>query len=237
MKKLMVAASVAICAAAGFALESANVVGYAKNALPEGYSMITPCFETVGGGEYPIDNLLLNNVPDCDANLQVVNADGSWGTMCFWFNAWGDLPAGWFADADGTIPANIQLKPGQSVFFYTKAIGASAQSAGQIPGVITLDLDTGYSMIGNGSPVPVAIDDILLENVADCDANLQVVNPDGSWGTMCFWFNAWGDLPAGWFADADGTIPAGITLQPGQSVFFYTKASGAKVSIPSALAE
>ena len=199
--------------------------------------MITPCFETVGGGEYPIDNLLLNNVPDCDANLQVVNADGSWGTMCFWFNAWGDLPAGWFADADGTIPANIQLKPGQSVFFYTKAIGASAQSAGQVPGVITLDLDTGYSMIGNGSPVPVAIDDILLENVADCDANLQVVNPDGSWGTMCFWFNAWGNLPAGWFADADGTIPAGITLQPGQSVFFYTKASGAKVSIPSALAE
>ena len=105
-------------------MESANVVGYQANNVPAGYSMITPSFVNVDGTDYKIDDFLLNNVADCDANLQVVNADGSWGTMCFWFNAFGNLPAGWFADADGTIPAGITLQPGQSVFFYTKASGA-----------------------------------------------------------------------------------------------------------------
>jgi hypothetical protein len=112
------------CATVGLAIESANIVGYQANTVPTGYSMITPTFINVDGTDYNIDNFLLNNVEDCDANLQVVNADGSWGTMCFWFNAFGDLPAGWFADADGTIPAGITLQPGQSVFFYTKASGA-----------------------------------------------------------------------------------------------------------------
>ena len=199
--------------------------------------MITPCFETVGGGNYAIDSLVLEGVNDGDATFQVVNADGSWGTQGFWFNAWGTFPAGWFEDSLGTIPANVSLTPGQAVFFYTTAEGGKALSAGQVSGSITSNLETGYSMIGNASPVTISIDEITLEGVNDGDATVQVVNADGSWGTQGFWFNAYGDFPAGWFEDSLGTIPADITLQPGQSVFFYTTATGAKATIPSALAE
>ena len=234
----MIAASAVLCATVGFGeLASANIVGYQANAVPTGYSMVTPSFVNVDGTDYNIDNFLLNGVADGNATVQVVNPDGSWGTQGFWFNAYGDLPAGWFADSLGTTPAGITLKPGQAVFFYTTDSGASAQSAGQVPGVITLELATGYSMIGNASAVPVAIDDITLNGVADGNATVQVVNPDGSWGTQGFWFNAYGDLPAGWFADSLGTTPADITLAPGQSVFFYTTDTAAEVVIPSALAE
>ena len=198
--------------------------------------MITPCFETVGGSEYPIDNFVLNGVEDTMASVQVVNSDGSWGTIGYWFNAYGDLPAGWFTDATGLTPAEITLKPGQAVFFQTTATGATAQSAGQVSGELTLDLATGYSMIGNATPIEVAIDEITLIGVDDTMASVQVVNADGSWGTMGYWFNAYGDLPAGWFTDATGLTPAEITLTPGQSVFFQTTAVGAKVVIPSALA-
>ena len=207
--------------------------------------MITPCFEVVGGGNYAIDNFVVEGVDDGDATVQVVNADGSWSTQGFWLNEYIDgdtvYPAGWFTDASGAYSAEINLKPGQAVFFNTGSSTAKAMSAGQVPGVITIDLDRGYSMIGNASPVAVAIDEITLQGVDDGDATVQVVNPDGSWGTQGFWLNEYVDgdtiYPAGWFTDASGAYPAEITLQPGQSVFFNTGATGAKATIPSALAQ
>ena len=224
------------CATVGLAeLASANVVGYQANTVPTGYSMITPSFVNVDGSDYAIDSFILNNVDDCDATVQVVNSDGSWGARGVWFNEYEGLPAGWFTDATGLTPADIKLKPGQAVFFYTKATDAAAQSAGQVPEVITMEVASGYSMIGNASAVPVAIDEIKLIGVDDCDATVQVVNPDGSWGARGVWFNEFEGLPSGWFTDATGLTSADITLQPGQSVFFYTKAIGAKAVIPSAL--
>lgn len=228
-----------LCATVGFGLESANVVGYQANAVPNGYSMITPCFVNVDGTDYNIDNFLLNGVEDTMATVQVVNEDGSWGANGVWFNAYepDNLPAGWFTDTSGLTPANITLKPGQAVFFNTKATGASAQSAGQVPDIITMDIPNGYSMIGNASAVPVAIDDIKLIGVEDTMATVQVVNPDGSWGANGVWFNEYepDNLPSGWFTDTTGLTSANITLAPGQAVFFNAKATGAKAVIPSAL--
>ena len=114
-----------LCATVGFGeIASANVVGYQANAVANGYSMITPCFENVDGTDYAIDNFLLNGVNDCDATVQVVNPDGSWGTMGFWFNEYGDLPSGWFTDMNGLTSAAITLEPGQSLFVQTTATGA-----------------------------------------------------------------------------------------------------------------
>lgn len=242
MKKLMIAAAAAACGSV-FALESANVVGYQANAVPTGYSMVTPSFVNVDGTDYAIDNLTLIGVNDMDASVQVVNEDGSWGTQGFWLNeAEYDgvvYPAGWFTDASGETAANITLKPGQAVFFKTTASAASVQSAGQVSGNVTMNLATGYSMIGNTTPANMPIDSITLVGVNDMDASVQVVNADGSWGTQGFWLNETEYdgvvYPAGWFTDASGETPANITLTPGQSVFFKTTATGAKATIPSAL--
>ena len=169
------------------------------------------------------------------ATVQVMNPDGSWGANGVWFNAYEDLPAGWFTDATGLTPADITLKPGDAVMFSTSATAASVQSAGQVSEVITRDIPTGWSMVGNASVANVAIDEITLIGVDDTMATVQVMNPDGSWGANGVWFNAYEDLPAGWFTDATGLTPANITLAPGQSVMFSTTASGAKIVLPSAL--
>ena len=228
---------------------SASLVGYAKNALPKGYSMITPCFEVVGGGNYAIDSLVLEGVDDTQATVQIVNADGSWGAMGVWLNEYIDpstseiYPAGWFTDGSGATSAEISLTPGQAVFFYTTSEIAKAMSAGQVSASIPVTLDKGYSMIGNASPVALSIDSITLAGVDDTQATVQVVNPDGSWGTRGVWLNEYTDpstnevYPAGWFTDGSGATPADITLEPGQSVFFYTTAEGATATIPSALAQ
>ena len=232
------------CATVGLAeLTSANVVGYQNNAIAKGYSMVSPSFVNVDGNDYNIDNLLLTGVDDRNATVQVVNADGSWGTQGFWFNEFVDgedvYPAGWFL-ADGETPANITLKPGESVFFYTTATAGKAQSSGQVATDITVNLKTGYSMIGNATPLDMPIDNLTLTGVDDRNATVQVVNADGSWGPQGFWFNEFVDgedvYPAGWFL-ADGETPANITLKAGESVFFYTTATAGKATIPSALAK
>ena len=224
------------CATVSLAeLASANIVGYQANEVPSGWSIVTPCFVNVDGTDYKIDDFLLNGVDDTMATVQVMNPDGSWGTQGFWFNAYGDYPAGWFTDMTGLIPADIKLAPGSAVMFSTSATAATIQSAGQVPEVITQDIPSGWSMVGNASVSTVAIDEITLIGVDDTMATVQVMNPDGSWGTQGFWFNAYGDYPAGWFTDMTGLVPADITLAPGQSVMFSTSATGAKIVLPSAL--
>jgi hypothetical protein len=70
----------------------------------------------------------LDGVLDMEASVQVVNADGTWGTQGFWLNETTidgvTYPAGWFTDASGATPADIALEPGQAVFFKTTALNA-----------------------------------------------------------------------------------------------------------------
>ena len=213
-----------------------------NNDVPEGWSIVTPCFENVGENKaYAIDNFLIEGVADCDATVQVMNSDGSWGAQGFWFNeaVFNGItyPAGWCTGRDGLTPANITLNPGDAVMLNTKN-AAKIQSAGQVSAIITKDVEAGWSMIGTASPTAISIDSITLIGVADCDATVQVMNADGSWGVQGFWFNEavfnGVTYPAGWCTGRDGLTPAAITLQPGQSVMFNTK-DAAKVVLPSAL--
>ena len=77
MKKLMIAASVAICAAAGFALESANIVGYSQNALQSGFTMATPQFLNIGTEGMPLQSILPTGADTSDnVYIQTLTAGG-----------------------------------------------------------------------------------------------------------------------------------------------------------------
>ena len=224
-------------------IESSTVVGYQTINLEKGYAMFTPCFANITSEAYPIDNIVMEGVADTEATVQVVNSDGTWGAMGFWYNEYDDgagnvYPAGWMV-ADGSEPVEIKLAPGQAVFFNTDSTNARAQCRGKVLGEIQMSPVKGYSMLGNASPVEIAIDSIVVEGVADTEATVQVVNSDGTWGTMGFWYNKYDDgagnvYPAGWMV-ADGSESVDIKLAPGQAVFFNTDSTNAKVTIPSAL--
>ena len=84
------------------------------------------------------------------------------------------------------------------------------------------------------------IDDFVVSGAPDTMANICVMNAAGDWVGQYYWYNEFTDpgtgtvYPAGWF-DFNGVEPAGITLQPGDAVFFSTNQNGVKVTIPSAL--
>ena len=79
MKKLMIAATAALCGTVVFGLESANVVGFLEKVGTQGYSLFTPTFADVG-----VDGVDLQNV-------KLVNATGSEGEFIQTFTASGAL--------------------------------------------------------------------------------------------------------------------------------------------------
>lgn len=203
--------------------------------------MVTPTFVNVDGTEYNIDDLKVNGAPDTMANICVMNASGDWVGQYYWYNEavyeGVTYPAGWF-DIDGVEPAGVTLRPGDAVYFYTNQDGATIQSAGQVPEGVTLATPAGYTMVGNASPIDLPIDNLKVTGAADTLANICVMNAAGDWVGQYYWYNEATyegvTYPAGWF-DIDGVESAGITLKPGEAVYFYTNQNGVSVSIPSAL--
>ena len=77
---------------------------------------------------------------------------------------------------------------------------------------------------------------MIIEGASDSDAvTVQVMNADGTFGAQASWLNAYGEYPAGWFTDDTGAKDSDITLKPGEAVYLYSTATGAKIKIPSAL--
>ena len=242
MKKLMLAAAVM---AAGVAVAEtaapieSEIVGYVTQPI-SGYKMATPCFKNLGTENYPIDNFTVQGATDGKTSIQVLNEEGGVKGTYYWYNAYAPdpvtYPAGWFL-VDGLTPADIELKPGEAVFFYTEESGVTIQSCGQVPGEITNDV-AGYAMLGNGSPVTIDIDKVEVKGATDGKTSIQVLNEEGGVKGTYYWYNAYAPdpvtYPAGWFL-VDGLTPAGIELNPGEAVFFYSEESGVTATVPAAL--
>lgn len=210
---------------------SSSKVGYQTTPI-SGYQMKTPTFKNVTTENYPIDNFMVQNATDAATTIQVLDTAGQSVGTYYWYNEYEGLPAGWF-DALGNEPANIELAPGEAVLFNTNESGVSIQSAGEVPGEITHTV-SGYMMIGNGSPVNVEIDDVVVNGATDAATTIQVLDTAGQSVGTYYWYNEYEGLPAGWF-DALGNDPAGITLAPGESLLFNSNETGVTVTIPSAI--
>ena len=219
------------CATVSFAeLASANIVGYTTSPI-SGFVMATPAFSDMGK-DYPIDNFTVQGATDSKTSIQVLDADGQTTGMYYWYNDGGPgYPAGWF-DAAGLVSAGISLKAGESVFFYTEEAGVTIQSAGQVITTDTTNPVSGFKMLGNCTPVVLNIDDFTVQGATDSKTSIQVLDADGQTTGMYYWYNDGGPgYPAGWF-DAAGLVSAGIALEPGESVFFYSEEPGVTATVP-----
>ena len=221
-------------------IESTTIVGFQQNPV-SGYKMMTPTLEMIGVDELPIDKFEVKGATDGQASIQVMNAAGKWTGTYYWYNELvdGDVsyPAGWF-DFAGETPANITLKKGDAVFFYTEEDGVTVGNAGVVSANEIVNDISGYKMVGNCTPVALAIDSLEVRGATDGLTSIQVMNAAGKWTGTYYWYNELvdGDVtyPAGWF-DFAGETPADITLQPGDAVFFYTEETGVQAVIPAAL--
>ena len=79
------------------------------------------------------------------------------------------------------------------------------------------------------------IDNFTVQGATDGKTTIQVLDTAGQVAGTYYWYNEFTDgtttYPAGWF-DFAGVEPAGVSLAPGEAVFFNTDESG--VTIQSA---
>lgn len=257
MKKLMFAATAAVCAAVTFGLESANIVGY-QNTTPvnsSGYNFIIPTFVDVGANEAVYD---LNNIKIVDGygdgmTEMIIGYDDAacLSGVDYYWNSSVDTIMGpaedcWVTEMMGETKAtDVTVSLGTGLYLMLGTDGAKVQYAGQVYGsaVTVQNLVAGYNMVGNSTPVEIDLNDLkivdgygdgMTEMIIGYDAAACLSGVDYYWNTEVD--TIMGPAEDCWVTEMMGdTKVEGVKLQPGEGVYLMLGTGGAKLTIPSAL--
>ena len=209
--------------------------------MPQGSSMRTATFKAISGS-YKISDMQVKGVIGAGGDVaQKINADGTWGDMYYYYTMEGSywLEDGWYKDDAGTPVTDTDVIAVGEALIFTAAGDFTIQFAGQvIDGKPTVSVPVGSSIIGNPTPVSVAIGDIAVEGAIGAGGDVaQKINADGTWGDMYYYYTMEGSywLEDGWYKDDAGTpVTDADVLEPGESMIF-TSAAGMTLTFPAAL--
>ena len=214
-------------------------MGYLNSSVPSGYQMFTPAFEGISA-TYNLQEI----VPSGDGlggwgdvAVQVMNADGSWGGFYqYWTEDNSGVETGWY-DSEMN-KADVTISPAIGVMVQIDSDDVQLTTAGTVSSSdIEVSLPVGYTMLGNGTPVNVNVQDIVPfgDGLGGWgDVAIQFMNADGSWGGFYqYWTEDNSGVEDGWY---DGSMnKATDTLTPGLAVMLQCDSDDVKVTIPSAL--
>ena len=235
---------------------SSNIVGYSKiNLTAKGYKMIACQFVPVGGDAIGIQDLFSGtNLPDPELNA--AGDDVEWGAQLliwtgsgyqtyYWTGATGESLFGdaswdnkWTVDGGAALAANVEIDPGQGAFLWV-----SGQSDATISGEVlntassSIDLSTGYNLIGNPYPEEVDISAIVFTGLPDPELNAtgddvvwgaQLLKWTGSGYETYYWTGSTGESLFGdatwdnkWTADGGAVLATGVKLGINDGMFLY----------------
>ena len=171
MKKLMVAAAVALSAMVGFSVESANIVGYQTLTIKPGWNMLAVNFKDVNN----TDGILLNdlflgtgdeatcpfhadgNVNTAD-NIQIFNADTQGYTTYFLYyttKTTSSLVARKYRWNEGNAVTTKRIHNGDSMWFLSRSasdVQMNISGEVELAAVSNITIKTGWNMIGSFFP-------------------------------------------------------------------------------------
>ena len=203
--------------------------------------MRTSTFKAINGS-YKISDIKVTGAAGAGGDvIQKINADGSWGDLYYYYTIDGSgwLEDGWYL-SDGATPVSDDDTIGVGeAFMVTSSSDFTFTFAGQVIDTNPeIDIPSGFSMIGNPTPVTVKISQITVTGADGAGGDvIQKINADGSWGDMYYYYTMDGSgwLEDGWYL-SDGATPVSDedVLSAGESIMF-TSSSGLKVTFPKAL--
>ena len=185
MKKLMIAASAALCATASLlAVESANIVGYTSKESNAGKFIILGAqFEEVTGGNgingtiggiqgvaYDEDGAFTHTAPQIQIPIP-----GGYNIRYYLNDGWKDLGddnwvqvPGW-CDSDGLI-VDDEYTPGVAVWFKSVNADADVVVSGAVPGddSISVECPTTFALRANAYPMAITLngDQMSVKGIA-----------------------------------------------------------------------
>ena len=208
MKKLMIAASAALCATVGFAeLASANIVGYSTVELANQNTLVGINYLGVGGGAMALndavpyaDGMVTGNSTTSADNIQVQNAEGGYNIYYIsnGKNAKGAAINGLenkWANSGKYVPTTDTVSAG-NVFWYIRN-GWTAESApltitiaGEVNTLATADttVNLAFKLITNPYPADLPLNDgipyvegMTSGNSTTSADNIQIQNAEGGY--------------------------------------------------------
>ena len=232
MKKLMIAASVAICAAAGFALESANIVGYSQNALQSGFTMATPQFLNIGTEGMPLQSILPTGADTSDnVYIQTLTAGGYTLNTYSW-NDWACDEPCWVND-DYEKVEGVTFAPGQGLCIQASSVEQGIQSAGQVGSDdITVILQNGFTATGNPFPVTISLQDIIVDGDDTSDNVYIQTLTAGGYTLNTYSWNDWACDEPCWVND-DYEKVEGVTFAAGEGILVQATSANQSVRFPA----
>ena len=267
MKKLMIAASVALCAAVGFGdIASENIVGYNTVNIHMQYTLLAVNFESVAGGEISIQDALpvvegmTQGGDDSTAdNIQIMNAAGGYDIYYLsngkaGRNTYPETVGKWVSPSDKSVPTTAKIKAG-TAFWYVSPAASSEKSynitiAGQVlaKAFDTKDITMSYTLVA--SPYPCAIPlnggvEVESPTLSGDDStadNLQIMNEDGGYDIYYLsngkaGRNTYPETVGKWVSPADKSVPTAATFPIGKSAWFVSQSGAGSITFKNPIAK
>ena len=230
MKKLMIAASAALCATVGFSLESANIVGYAQNNLVEGYKAAGASFVNVGETGCKLTDLVPAGIGDKSLgviNVQLLDASGNMTASYSYYKGGTGKRAteGWYQGMTLIGEANNVPLPAGTGLWIKGAAGLSIQTSGQVLNAdLRCDLIDGFRLLGNPFAADTTLTKLVPSGIGDKSLgviNVQLLDASGNMTASYSYYKGGTGKRAteGWYqgmtlitADNDVSIPVGSSV-------------------------
>lgn len=253
MKKLMIAASVAMC---GVMLHaegiSSDVVGYATSALKQGSTGVGAQFLPIGGEKMDLCDIIpvgydKETYKGGSIDIQMLDAKGRAvsGSNFYWYDD--EDGTGWFDGKDDpVVRGQVTYAPGDAIWVKANSEKEGLQSAGQVAsGSINVYLREGCKLVCNPTPVAIPFNNDKGDgkfiapggygkdykggsiDVQKLDAKGRAVS-----GSNFYWYDD--QDGTAWFDGSDKLV-VGATLNPGEAIWVRANNTEEFINFPAAL--
>ena len=214
-------------------------MGYQKITLTQGYNMVSPMFNAIGGDVKAIKDIFeektgwVSDEAETDADYIKIWYNGGYAYTYFVSS---DADDAWangedaFTETEDTIPENVGF------WLYNRGAQKTVTLAGEVPvGDVTLTLNPGYTMLANpfAAPLPVksivAISGAFVSDEAETDADYIKIWRNGGYNATYFVSS---DADDAWANGEDAFTETDDTIAPGEAFWFYRRGSTMTIKIP-----
>ena len=221
MKKLMIAASAALCATVGLCVESANIVGYQTPDIKSAVALSIDTFNPLSGGSFDIQSLKVaaDGIAGGQVQVQTMTDGGATDRTFIWIptSEAGDYDMegeGWY-DVDEGVVAEKSFAVGEGfVTMNDFGEGVTITYAGAVPmGATEIVVAPAVAIAGNSTPVAVDIQSIVVEaeGIAGGQVQVQTLTDGGATDRTFIWIpeSEAGDYDMegeGWYDVDEGVV-------------------------------
>ena len=248
MKKLMIAASAALCATVGFGLESANIVGYMdNNKTVAGLNLLAPGFVDVGLTSIKLSGLKVTNAEGGEVGtgtcvINLIDENGNTLKSYSWASTGRGASKTWgWKEGTTAIDDTVVFARGAGMLFTAQNANDVLSSSGEanLSEIAFGDTVAGLNVIANPYPAQVALKSLTVTNAEGGEVGtgtcvINLIDENGNTLKSYSWASTGRGASKTWgWKEGTTAIDDTVVLEAGQAVLFTAQNAGDKLIFPA----